>query len=89
LIGLNGPQAPLVSGLRGIKYQCIPLPLNEAKARRVAQRYGRPARTSEIRQAVLQVFPEGAVYGCIGELQAAGEIRRLTFERDALFVLGG
>jgi hypothetical protein len=53
------------------------------------QTRGRPARTSEIRKAVLQCYPEAAVYGCIGELQAAGEIRRLSFERDALFVLGG
>jgi hypothetical protein len=53
------------------------------------QTRGRPARTSEIRQAVLQLYPEAAIYGCIGELQAAGEIRRLSFERDALFVLGG
>jgi hypothetical protein len=53
------------------------------------QTRGRPARTSEIRQAVLQFYPEAAVYGCIGELQAAGEIKRLSFERDALFVLRG
>jgi hypothetical protein len=52
------------------------------------QTRGRPARTSEIRKAVLQCYPEAADYGCIGELQAAGEIRRLTCERDALFVIG-
>lgn len=51
------------------------------------QTRGRPARTSEIRKAVLQCYAEAAVYGCIGELQAAGEIRRLTCERDALFAL--
>jgi hypothetical protein len=50
---------------------------------------GRPARTSEIRAAVLAQYPEAAIYGCIGELQAAGEIRRLSFERDALFALRG
>jgi hypothetical protein len=53
------------------------------------QTRGRPARTSEIRQAVLQVYGEAPVYGAMGELQCAGEIRRLSFERDALFVLGG
>ena len=30
------------------------------------QTRGRPARTSEIRQAVLQCYAEAAVYGCIG-----------------------
>jgi hypothetical protein len=48
------------------------------------QTRGRPARTSEIRKAVLQCYAEAAVYGCLGELQAAGE---LTCERDALFAL--
>jgi hypothetical protein len=53
------------------------------------QTRGRPARTSEIRQAVLAQYPEAAIYGCIGELHAAGEIKRLSFERDALFALRG
>jgi hypothetical protein len=52
------------------------------------QTLGRPARTSEIRHTVLQLYPQAAVYGCIGELQAAGEIRRLSCERDALYGLG-
>jgi hypothetical protein len=51
------------------------------------QTRGRPARTREIRQAVLAQYPEAAIYGRIGELQAAGEIRRLSFERDALYSL--
>jgi hypothetical protein len=50
---------------------------------------GRPARTSEIRKAVLEQYPEAAIYSCISEMQANGQIKRLTFERDALFVLGG
>jgi hypothetical protein len=36
----------------------------------------------------LQFYPEAAVYGCIGDMQTAGEIKRLSFERDALFALG-
>ena len=50
---------------------------------------GRPVRTSEIRKFVVAQYPEAAVYGSMGELQCAGEIKRLTCERDALFVLGG
>jgi hypothetical protein len=38
---------------------------------------------------VVAQYPEAAVYGSMGELQCAGEIKRLTCERDALFVLGG
>jgi hypothetical protein len=53
------------------------------------QTRGRPARTSEIRQAVLAQYPEAAIYGTLGELQASGEIKRLSFERDALFALRG
>jgi hypothetical protein len=53
------------------------------------QTRGRPARTSEIRQAVLAQYPEAAIYGCIGDMQTAGEIKRLSFERDALFALRG
>jgi hypothetical protein len=49
---------------------------------------GRPARTSEIRRAVLRWFPEAAVYGSMVELQCSGHIKRLTHERDALFALG-
>jgi hypothetical protein len=48
---------------------------------------GRPARTSEIRKAVLRWFPEAAVYGSMLELQCSGEIKRLTHERDALFAI--
>jgi hypothetical protein len=51
------------------------------------QTRGRPARTSEIRQAVLAQYLEAAIYGCIGELQAEGQIMRLSFERNALFGL--
>jgi hypothetical protein len=53
------------------------------------QTRGRPARTSEIRKAVLQFYPAAPVYGALGDMQTAGQIKRLTFERDALFVLGG
>jgi hypothetical protein len=47
---------------------------------------GRPARTSEIRQAITRVSPESAVpvYGCLGELLTAGRLERLSTERDAL-----
>jgi hypothetical protein len=48
---------------------------------------GRPARTSEIRQAVLAQYPEAAIYGAISDMQTAGEIKRLSFERNALFAL--
>jgi hypothetical protein len=52
---------------------------------------GRPARTSEIRKAVVEHSPASTtpIYGCLGDLQTAGEIRRLTHERDALFALRG
>ena len=53
------------------------------------QTRGRPARTSEIRQAVLQLYPAAPIYGSLGDLQTAGEIKRLSFERDALFALRG
>lgn len=50
----------------------------------------RPARTSEIRAAVVQHSPESAnaLYGCLQELQAVGMVKRLTFERDALMTSG-
>jgi hypothetical protein len=38
---------------------------------------------------VLQFYPAAPVYGALGDMQTAGQIKRLTFERDALFVLGG
>jgi hypothetical protein len=51
---------------------------------------GRPARTSEIRRAVVSVSPECAVplYGCLGELLTAGRLKRITTERDALITRG-
>jgi hypothetical protein len=48
---------------------------------------GRAARTSEIRAAVTRRYPEGSIYGAIGDLQTASFIKRLTFERDAIFVV--
>jgi hypothetical protein len=47
---------------------------------------GRPARTSEIRAAVVKVSPEAAqpIYGCLHDLQSDGHVRRITAERDAL-----
>jgi hypothetical protein len=50
---------------------------------------GRPARTSEIRAAIVRQSPESAspIYGCLGDLQTAGHVTRLTMERDALFQL--
>jgi hypothetical protein len=46
----------------------------------------RPARTSEIREAVVKYSPEAAVpiYGCLGDLLTASRIRRLSRERDVL-----
>jgi hypothetical protein len=51
---------------------------------------GRAARTSEIREAVTRVSPESAVpiYGCLGDLMAAGMVKKITFERDALIIVG-
>jgi hypothetical protein len=49
---------------------------------------GRPARTSEIARAVLKQYPEAAVYAAQTELLCSGHIKRLTHERDALFMLG-
>jgi hypothetical protein len=51
---------------------------------------GRPARTSEVRQAVIKYSPDSAspIYGCIGDLHTAGRIKRITCERDALLELG-
>jgi hypothetical protein len=46
-------------------------------------------KMAKIRQAVLQFYPAAPVYGALGDMQTAGQIKRLTFERDALFVLGG
>jgi hypothetical protein len=50
---------------------------------------GRPARTSEIRAAIVEQSPESAtpIYGCLGELLTAGRVKRLTTERDALIAL--
>jgi hypothetical protein len=50
---------------------------------------GRPARTSEIRRAVVSVSPKCAVplYGCLGELLTAGRLKRITTERDALITV--
>jgi hypothetical protein len=50
---------------------------------------GRPARTSEVRAAIVKYSPESAapIYGCLDDLQTAGHIKRLTTERDALFTL--
>jgi hypothetical protein len=48
----------------------------------------RPARTSEIRAAVCRHYPEAPIYGAIGDLQTAGRLKRITMERDALYVLG-
>jgi hypothetical protein len=49
----------------------------------------RPARTSEVRQAVVNICPESAspIYGCLGDLLTAGRVNRLTVERDALLTL--
>jgi hypothetical protein len=75
-----------------MKYRLAPIG-KMAQTRRLILHFltaiGRPARTSEIRAAVLAQYPEAAINGCIGELQAAGEIKRLSFERDALFALRG
>jgi hypothetical protein len=48
---------------------------------------GRPARTSEIARAVVKWYPEAAVYAGVVELHCAGRIKRVTHERDALYVL--
>jgi hypothetical protein len=52
---------------------------------------GRPARTSEIREAITRVSPESAVpiYGCLGELLTDGRVKKLTHERDALITPNG
>ena len=52
---------------------------------------GRPARTSEVRAAVVKYSPESAapLYSALGELQTAGLVKRLTMERDALLALAG
>ena len=49
----------------------------------------RPARTSEIRQAVTHVCPEAAspIYGCLGDLMTAGRVRKISHERDALITI--
>jgi hypothetical protein len=47
----------------------------------------RPARCSEIREAVCRRFPDAPIYGSLGELQIAGTVRRVTMERDALYSL--
>jgi len=51
------------------------------------QTVARPVRTSDVRKAVLRVFPEASIYGALGELQTAGRVKRLSFERDALMEL--
>ena len=48
---------------------------------------GKPARTSEISKIVLKHYPEAAVYTAMNDMQADGDIKRLTFERDGLFAL--
>jgi hypothetical protein len=48
---------------------------------------GKPARTSEIRQAILRAFPEATIYGAINELQCEGRITKLSHERDARFAI--
>jgi hypothetical protein len=48
---------------------------------------GRPARTSEIREAVCARYPEAPIYGSLGELHTAGQVKRISNERDALFIL--
>ena len=50
---------------------------------------GRPARTSEIREAVVRCSPESEkpIYGCLGELITAGQVKRVTTERDALIAI--
>jgi hypothetical protein len=47
---------------------------------------GRPARTSEIRKAVCARYPEAQIYSSLGELHCAGQVKRISNERDALFV---
>jgi hypothetical protein len=46
----------------------------------------RPARTSEVRKAVVKYSPEAAVpiYGCLRDLLTAGRIRKISQERDTL-----
>jgi hypothetical protein len=48
----------------------------------------RPARCSEIREAICRQFPEAPVYGSLGELNNDGRVRRITMERNALYVIG-
>jgi hypothetical protein len=50
---------------------------------------GRPARTSEVRQAIVKHSPDSAtpLYGCLGDLLTAGRVKRLATERDALLIL--
>jgi hypothetical protein len=50
---------------------------------------GRPARTSEIREAVVRCSPESEkpIYGCLGELITAGQVKRVSTERDALIAI--
>jgi hypothetical protein len=51
---------------------------------------GRPARTSEVRKAVVRYSPESAIplYGCLGDLITSGLVKRVSTERDALLSLG-
>jgi hypothetical protein len=52
---------------------------------------GSPVRTSELRKAVTNISPESAtpIYGCLGDLMAAGLVGRLSVERDALLTIEG
>jgi hypothetical protein len=50
---------------------------------------GRPARTSEVRRAIVAISPDSAspIYGALGDLVTAGRVKRLTHERDALLAI--
>jgi hypothetical protein len=50
---------------------------------------GRPARTSEVRKAVVAHSPDSAapLYGALGDLLTAGRVKRISQERDALLVI--
>jgi hypothetical protein len=49
----------------------------------------RPARTSEIRAAVLRHSPASTtpIYGCLGDLITDGRLQRISTERDALITV--
>jgi hypothetical protein len=48
---------------------------------------GRPARTSEITKAVIRRYPEACMSAGMTELHCSGHIRRVTHERDALYMI--